>query len=365
MEGYRYYQGKQLRCGFTTGSAAAAATKAAMTAFFEEEILDEAVIDLPAGGTLTIQINTVRVRDGYTIASVIKDGGDDPDITHGLEIFSKISAREDNKVNIYGGIGVGTVTKPGLPMKVGMSSINPVPMKMIENEIRKILPRNAGVDVEIFVPEGEETAKRTLNPKLGVLGGISILGTTGIVKPMSEEAFKDSLAIELKMILAENPKKEVFFVFGNHGKKFIKEKFNADDEKILVISNFVGFMLDRACEYGVKKIFFAGDLGKFVKVAGGIFHTHSRMSDAKLEILTANALLAGEKRENLIKIMNSNTTDEAVNYITKKETFTILAEKAKEKCEEYVKRNGAEISVETLIFASGGRKLGQSKGWRF
>ena len=117
-----------------------------------------------------------------------------------------------------------TVTKPGLPMKVGMSSINPVPMKMIENEVRKELPAGKGVDVEIFVPEGEEIAKRTLNPKLGVLGGISILGTTGIVKPMSEEAFKDSLAIELKMLLAENPEKEVIFVFGNHGKKFMKEK---------------------------------------------------------------------------------------------------------------------------------------------
>ena len=364
MEGYRYYQGKQLRCGFTTGSAAAAATQAAMNAFFQEKIPDEAVIDLPAGGTLTIQINTVRVRDGYTIASVIKDGGDDPDITHGLEIFSKISLRKDNKVNIYGGIGVGTVTKPGLPMKVGMSSINPVPMKMIENEVRKILPAGKGVDVEIFVPDGEETAKRTLNPKLGVLGGISILGTTGIVKPMSEEAFKDSLAIELKMILAENPEKEVIFVFGNHGKRFVMDKFGIDEEKVLVISNFVGFMLDRACEYGVKKILFAGDLGKFVKVAGGIFHTHSRMSDAKLEILTANALLAGEERKNLLKILNSNTTEEAVNYIIKKETFTLLAEKAREKCQEYVKRNGSEIAVETLIFASGGRELGRSKGWK-
>ncbi|ACZ07877.1 cobalt-precorrin-6A synthase [Sebaldella termitidis] len=364
MEGYRYYQGKQLRCGFTTGSAAAAAAQAAMAAFFGERVPDEVIIDLPAGGTLKIEINTVRVREGYTIASVIKDGGDDPDITHGIEIFSKISIREDNKVNIYGGIGVGTVTKPGLPMKVGMSSINPVPMKMIENEVRKELPAGKGVDVEIFVPEGEEIAKRTLNPKLGVLGGISILGTTGIVKPMSEEAFKDSLAIELKMLLAENPEKEVIFVFGNHGKKFIKEKFDTDEGKILVISNFVGFMLDRACEYGVRKIFFAGDLGKFVKVAGGIFHTHSRMSDAKLEILTANALLAGEERKNLLKILNSNTTEEAVNYVTKKETFTLLAEKAKEKCQEYVRRNGAEISVETLIFASGGRELGRSKGWK-
>lgn len=361
MEGYRFYQGKQLRYGFTTGSAAAAAAKAAAIAFFEDEIEESVVIDLPIGGTLEIKINTVRIREDYALASVIKDGGDDPDITHGLEIFVKISEREDDKVSIYGGIGVGTVTKPGLPMKVGMSSINPVPLKMIEDEVRKVLPLNKGANVEVFVPEGEEIGKRTLNPKLGVIGGISILGTTGIVKPMSEEAFKDTLAIELRMLLANNPEKEVVFVFGNHGKKYIRDNLHIDETKILVISNFIGFMLDRACEYGVKKIFFVGDLGKFVKVSGGIFHTHSRVSDAKLEILTANALLMGESMENLKKIMNSNTTEEAINYITNRETFNLLAQKAKEKCEEYVRRNGAEIVVDTLIFASNGRELGRSK----
>lgn len=360
MGTHRFYQGKQLRYGFTTGSAAAAATKAAMLLFFENKTVDEVSIDLPLGGTLEIKINTTRKRDDYTLASVIKDGGDDPDITHGIEIFSKINLRDDEKINIYGGLGVGRVTKPGLPMKVGMSSINPVPLKMIEDEVRKILPQGKGVDVEIFVPEGEEIGKRTLNPKLGVIGGISILGTTGIVKPMSEEAFRDTLAIELRMTLANNPEKEVVFVFGNYGKKYVKEHFDIDESKVLVISNFVGFMLDKACEYGVKKIFFVGDLGKFVKVAGGIFHTHSRVSDAKLEILAANALLMGESIENLKKILSSNTTEEAVNYISQKETFNLIAKKAKQKCEEYIQRNGSEIEVNTLIFTSNGRELGKS-----
>ena len=363
MEGYRFYHGKKLRYGFTTGSAATAAAKAAMMIFFRNEVPDDVIIDLPVGSTLKIEINSARKREDYTLASVIKDGGDDPDITHGLEIFAKISLRDDDKVNIYGGIGVGIVTRMGLPTEVGKSSINPVPLKMIENEVRKILPENMGVDVEIFVPDGEEIAKRTLNSKLGVIGGISILGTTGIVKPMSEEAFKDSLAIELKMCLADNLDKEVVFVFGNYGKRFIDKNFVIDEEKVLVISNFVGFMLDKACEYGVKKIHFVGDLGKFVKVAGGIFHTHSRVSDAKLEILAANALLTGEKTENLLKIMNSNTTEEAVNYISNKETFLLLAEKAKIKCEEYVRRNGAEISVETLIFSAENRELARSKNF--
>lgn len=363
MEGYRFYHGKKLRYGFTTGSAATAAAKAAMIIFFNDEVPDDVIIDLPLGGTLVIEINSARKREDYTLASVIKDGGDDPDITHGVEIFAKISLRDDDKVNIFGGIGVGTVTKKGLPMEIGKSSINPVPLRMIETEVRKILPENKGVNVEIFIPEGEELAKRTLNPKLGVIGGLSILGTTGIVKPMSEEAFKDSLAIELKMYLADSSDNEIIFVFGNYGKRFVNNNFQVDEERVLVISNFVGFMLDKACEYGVKKIYFVGDLGKFVKVAGGIFHTHSRVSDAKLEILTANALLTGEKRGNLLKIMNSNTTEEAVNYVSNNETFFLLAKKAKLKCEEYMRRNGADIIVETLIFSSENRELARSENF--
>ena len=318
-------------------------------------------IKLPSGNPLTISVNSLEKRNDCTLASVIKDGGDDPDVTHGLEIYSKVSLRNDSKINIFGGTGVGKVTKKGLPVAPGNSAINPVPLKMIRETVEEILSEGFGADVEISVPKGEETAKKTLNAKLGIIGGISILGTTGIVKPMSEESWKSSLAIELKQSIAEYDSNEAVFLFGNRGKSYLEDNFTQRAGQGIIISNFVGYMFDKACEYQVRKVYFIGELGKFVKVAGGIFHTHSRVSDAKMEILTANALLVGESTENMKKIMASNTTEEATKYIEKTEVYSLLAEKAKQKCEEYCRRNGWDMEVETLIISAEKEVLGNSR----
>ena len=363
MDEYLYFRGKKLRYGYTTGSSATAATKAALMYLLDDSKHDipEVTIKLPSGNPLTISVNSLEKKENSVLASVIKDGGDDPDVTHGLEIYSKVSLRNDSKINIFGGIGVGKVTKKGLPIAPGNSAINPVPLKMIRETVEEMLPEGLGADVEIFVPKGEETAKKTLNAKLGIIGGISILGTTGIVKPMSEESWKASLAIELKMALENAGNGEVIFLFGNRGKQYLSDNFDDNTSQAIVISNFVGYMFDRACEFEAKKIYFIGELGKFVKVAGGIFHTHSRVSDAKMEILTANALLVGESTENMKKIMASNTTEEATKYIEKTEVYSLLAEKAKQKCEEYCRRNGWELKVETLIISAEKEVLGNSR----
>ncbi|MBF1333067.1 MAG: cobalamin biosynthesis protein CbiD [Leptotrichia sp.] len=363
MDEYLYFRGKKLRYGYTTGSSATAATKAALMYLLDDSKHDipEVTIKLPSGNSLTISVNSLEKKENSVLASVIKDGGDDPDVTHGLEIYSKVSLRNDSKINIFGGIGVGKVTKKGLPIAPGNSAINPVPLKMIRETVEEMLPEGLGADVEIFVPKGEETAKKTLNAKLGIIGGISILGTTGIVKPMSEESWKASLAIELKMALENAGNGEAIFLFGNRGKQYLSDNFDDNTSQAIVISNFVGYMFDRACEFEVKKIYFIGELGKFVKVAGGIFHTHSRVSDAKMEILTANALLVGESTENMKKIMASNTTEEATKYIEKTEVYNLLAEKAKQKCEEYCRRNGWELEVETLIISAEKEVLGNSR----
>lgn len=363
MDEYLYFHGKKLRYGYTTGSSATAATKAALMYLLDDSKHDipEVTIKLPSGNPLTISVNSLEKKENSILASVIKDGGDDPDVTHGLEIYSKVSLRNDSKINIFGGIGVGKVTKKGLPVAPGNSAINPVPLKMIRETVEEMLPEGLGADVEIFVPKGEETAKKTLNAKLGIIGGISILGTTGIVKPMSEESWKASLAIELKMALENAGNGEAIFLFGNRGKQYLSDNFDDNTSQAIVISNFVGYMFDRACEFEVKKIYFIGELGKFVKVAGGIFHTHSRVSDAKMEILTANALLVGESTENMKKIMASNTTEEATKYIEKTEVYNLLAEKAKQKCEEYCRRNGWELEVETLIISAEKEVLGNSR----
>ena len=363
MDEYLYFRGKKLRYGYTTGSSATAATKAALMYLLDDSKHDipEVTIKLPSGNPLTISVNSLEKKENSVLASVIKDGGDDPDVTHGLEIYSKVSLRNDSKINIFGGIGVGKVTKKGLPIAPGNSAINPVPLKMIRETVEEMLPEGFGADVEISVPKGEETAKKTLNAKLGIIGGISILGTTGIVKPMSEESWKASLAIELKMALENAGNGEVIFLFGNRGKQYLSDNFDDNTSQAIVISNFVGYMFDRACEFEAKKIYFIGELGKFVKVAGGIFHTHSRVSDAKMEILTANALLVGESTENMKKIMASNTTEEATKYIEKTEVYNLLAEKAKQKCEEYCRRNGWELEVETLIISAEKEVLGNSR----
>ena len=363
MDEYLYFRGKKLRYGYTTGSSATAATKAALMYLLDDSKHDipEVTIKLPSGNPLTISVNSLEKKENSVLASVIKDGGDDPDVTHGLEIFSKVTLRKDLKINIFGGIGVGKVTKKGLPVEPGNSAINPVPLKMIRETVEEMLPEGLGADVEISVPKGEETAKKTLNAKLGIIGGISILGTTGIVKPMSEESWKASLAIELKMALENAGNSEAIFLFGNRGKQYLSDNFDDNTSQAIVISNFVGYMFDRACEFEAKKIYFIGELGKFVKVAGGIFHTHSRVSDAKMEILTANALLVGESTENMKKIMASNTTEEATKYIEKTEVYNLLAEKAKQKCEEYCRRNGWELEVETLIISAEKEVLGNSR----
>ena len=363
MDEYLYFRGKKLKYGYTTGSSATAATKAALMYLLDDSKHDipEVTIKLPSGNSLTISVNSLEKKENSVLASVIKDGGDDPDVTHGLEIYSKVSLRNDSKINIFGGIGVGKVTKKGLPVAPGNSAINPVPLKMIRETVEEMLPEGLGADVEIFVPKGEETAKKTLNAKLGIIGGISILGTTGIVKPMSEESWKASLAIELKMVLENTGNGEAIFLFGNRGKQYLGDNFDDNTSQAIVISNFVGYMFDRACEFEAKKIYFIGELGKFVKVAGGIFHTHSRVSDAKMEILTANALLVGESTENMKKIMASNTTEEATKYIEKTEVYNLLAEKAKQKCEEYCRRNGWELEVETLIISAEKEILGNSR----
>lgn len=363
MDEYLYFRGKKLRYGYTTGSSATAATKAALMYLLDDSKHDipEVTIKLPSGNSLTISVNSLEKKENSVLASVIKDGGDDPDVTHGLEIYSKVSLRNDSKINIFGGIGVGKVTKKGLPIAPGNSAINPVPLKMIRETVEEMLPEGFGADVEISVPKGEETAKKTLNAKLGIIGGISILGTTGIVKPMSEESWKASLAIELKMALENAGNGEAIFLFGNRGKQYLSDNFDDNTSQAIVISNFVGYMFDRACEFEAKKIYFIGELGKFVKVAGGIFHTHSRVSDAKMEILTANALLVGESTENMKKIMASNTTEEATKYIEKTEVYNLLAEKAKQKCEEYCRRNGWELEVETLIISAEKEVLGNSR----
>lgn len=348
MKRYKLYNGKKLRYGYTTGTTAAAATKAAAIYIETGQSLDCVEIETPKGWTVSVPINYVkRVEGSKIIAEAVKDSGDDPDVTNRIEIKAVVEINEEETVNIVGGTGVGIITKKGLQIPVGSYAINPVPLQMIEKSFREVFKSPVGANICIEVPKGKEIARKTLNSKLGIVGGISIIGTTGIVEPMSETALVESLHLEIKSASKES--KKLVMVLGNYGENFTKV-YNEIKAPRIKISNFIGDCIDFAKAEGIEEILLIGHIGKLIKVAGGIFNTHSKVADGRMEILGANYMYFCENRDIFMKIMDSNTTDEAVEIIKSVESdfvFDKIAQKIKQKCEA---RAREEISVETILF---------------
>ena len=349
MESYVVINGKKYRKGYTTGSCAAAAAKAAVYMLFSGRLLDTVAIDTPAGVRLELPLVEKKSGKSSFSCAVVKDGGDDPDITTGLKIYACARLSPEPGIQVRAGEGIGIVTLPGLKVEVGKPAINPVPMRMILKEAGEVLPEGQGVEILFSVPGGEEVAKKTYNPRLGITGGISILGTTGIVEPMSEEAWKDSLALELNLMAAKGMKRAVY-TFGNYGENFALSKLEVPEEQVITTSNFVGFMLDKAVEKGFEEIVLVGHLGKLVKVAAGIFHTHSRVADARLEILTAYASLEGCPGEVLREIYECRTTDAAAAIINAQGltgVYDRLVSNVAKRCSEYT---FGKIRVGAVLF---------------
>lgn len=368
MEEYVYIDGKKYRRGYTTGSCAAAAAKASTYMIFANKKIENINIDTPKGIPLTLKVKNIELNDRCVICSIEKDGGDDIDATHRMDIFAKaeLISREYEEITVTGGIGIGIVTKKGLSVEVGKHAINPVPMKMIKSEISKVIGENnkllnkdKSLKITIFAPQGEEIAKKTFNPRLGIVGGISILGTTGIVEPMSEEGWKKSLSIELEMKKAQGMDK-IILVPGNHGEEFIREYLKIDMNNCVRMSNFVGYMLNEARRLGFKKILMAGHIGKFIKISAGIFNTHSKVCDARNEIMIANLALMGADLSLIEEINQCVTAEGAVEIIDKSnyiEIYNILCNKCKERVEEYLNE---DIQVEIYMFKMDKSLLGKS-----
>lgn len=337
MEEFVLINGKKFRKGFTTGSCAAAAAKAAVLMLRDNLTFESIDIDTPAGIRLSLVIKDGKIEKECAICGIVKDGGDDPDVTSGLVIYAKAQFNDSGKVYVTGGEGVGMVTLPGLKVAVGEYAINPIPMKMILEEVSKVMPQDKGVDIVITVPGGEEVAIKTYNPKLGILGGISILGTTGIVNPMSEDAWKDALSLEIEMAVAAK-RKTLVFAFGNIGEDFVINTLGIEEKNIIIISNFVGYMLQKAMENNIERILMAGHIGKLIKVAAGIFNTHSRVADARMETITAYSGLEGANQELLKRIYSCKTTDEAVGIIGENGlngVFERIVKEVSRRCREY------------------------------
>lgn len=364
MEEYVYIDGKKYKRGYTTGSCATAAAKAASYMLLTKFPVEVVNIDTPKGIPLNLKVENINIQDDYVECSIRKDGGDDIDATHNMHIYARAEFIDSKEIIITGGNGVGRVTKKGLGIEIGESAINKTPRNMINNEVRKVIGEDKGVKITIFAPEGELIAKKTFNPRLGIVGGISIIGTTGIVEPMSDEGWKKSLSIELEMKKAQGIDK-IILVPGNHGEMFIKETLGIDIKYIVRTSNFIGYMLKEAQRIGFKKILMAGHLGKYVKIAGGIFNTHSKVADARNEILLANLALMNAPFELIKKVNECLTTEEFIEIINSKEyegykeIYNILSNKCRERIDIYL--NDEEIDIEVMIFSMEKELLGQSE----
>lgn len=366
MKDYVVKQGKKLEIGYTTGTCAAVAAKASAQAVLSGEFEKSIRIEVPAGITFDIEINHEKLEQQIASCAVRKYSGDDPDVTDGMLIYAsveKIESRETDtlqsdeekqvRIIIEGGEGIGQVTRKGLSCEVGKAAINPIPRAMIEKAVLEEINRagyNGKLKVIIWAPEGRERAKKTFNERLGILGGISILGTSGVVEPMSEDALIETIKIEMNQ---HDRDKILFASPGNYGLDFAQSTFQLDMNQSVKYSNYIGEFLDHAVYLGFKKILLIGHVGKMIKLASGTMNTHSKVADSRQEIMVAHCALHGVEKEKLKKIMQAISVDEMHQIMMgtglDKEIYRSIAEKITFHL-NYRVRN--EIEVEFIGFSN-------------
>ncbi len=364
MEEYQFSQGKELRCGYTTGSCATAASKAAATMLLTGERVETVRIDTPKGIVLDLEPLDVEMTPDYVSCAIRKDSGDDPDDTNGVLVYARAERCAESGVQIEGGVGVGRVTKPGLACAVGGPAINPTPRKMITAEVGKAMAAAAydgGIKVTISIPAGVEIAKKTFNPRLGIIGGLSVLGTSGIVEPMSEKALIETMYVEIRAQKARGNKNLLVF-FGNYGEDFTRDEMKLDLEGHVTCSNFVGELLDYAVYCGFETLLLIGHSGKLVKVAQGVMNTHSKYADCRTELMALEAMLHGASAEVGKEIYGCLTTDEVTKILQREGLFEPVIDKVTEKIDFYMQhRVHGKIKTAALMFSNVYGILGKTK----
>lgn len=359
---------KKLRFGYTTGSCAAGAARGAARLLLGEDEISEVELMTPKGILLHLEILDRKRSENAASCAVRKDAGDDPDTTNGILVYAEVEKfliRSDmeDRIVIDGGIGVGRVTKPGLSQKVGEAAINPVPRAMILQAVEEIADQyhyEGGLKVTISVPEGEKIARKTFNPRLGIVGGISILGTSGIVEPMSEKALIDSIRVEMTQHAAMG-EQYMLVTPGNYGADYLREHMELPFEKNIKCSNYVGETIDMAVDMGVKGILFISHIGKFVKVAAGIMNTHSHSADARMEVLCSNAIRAGGDLACARSILQCNTTDEALRVLDENHILKETMKEITDRIQFYLDhRSYQQILLGAVIFSNEYGYLGQT-----
>ena len=344
-----------MRFGFTTGICAAAAAKA--SAIFDHcgEIVNTVCVKNLENHEFVLKV----LHENEKFFSVIKDSGDDKgDITNGIKIFARVEILDTNgEIFFENGGGVGVVTLPGLKVSVGEPAINPVPREIIRRAVREIIPKSS-MKITIKIPEGEKIALRTFNPRLGIIGGLSILGTTGFVKPTNEKALLDSLTLELSMIFALGFQ-EIYITFANSGEAALREIFLLDTRNVIQCGNYIGYVIDEAVRLGFKHLIICGHPGKLLKVAAGSFNTHSKIADGRLEALCTHLALVGAERELIQQIFNSNTTNEAIEIIEQANfnfVWDNIANIVSKKCHQ---RTSYKMKFDVFLINTNGEILGK------
>ena len=356
---------KKLRFGYTTGSCAAGAARGAAEMLLGQKKTDETDLMTPKGILLHLELHDVQIEENAVTCAVRKDAGDDPDTTNGILVYARVEkCPQMSGITIDGGKGVGRVTKAGLSQKVGEAAINPVPKAMILKAVEDAADRyhyEGGLKVTIFVPEGEKIAQKTFNPRLGIQGGISILGTSGIVEPMSEKALIESIHVEMKQHFSQG-ERYMIVTPGNYGADYLREHMDLPFEKNIKCSNYVGETIDMAVNMGVKGILFISHIGKFVKVAAGIMNTHSHSADGRMEVLCAAAIRSGAEISCAREILACNTTDEALYVLDKYHLLQRAMEDVTSHIQFYLDhRSYQQILLGAVIFSNEFGYLGQTE----
>jgi len=347
LEKYVSKGSKKLRCGFTTGTCAAAASAGAARMLLSGKVIENITVITPSGNSVTVGLTDIKKENDYVSCAVQKDSGDDPDVTDKILVYSTVSY-EKSGITVDGGEGVGRVTKKGLKQQIGEAAINPVPRKMIEEQLKTAASDysyDGGLKAVISVPMGIQIAKKTFNPRLGIEGGISILGTTGIVEPMSEQALIDTISVELDVRRAQN---EEFIIVtpGNYGQDFLRDNLGIAVDKCVKCSNFIGDTIDMCIEKGFKSMLLVGHIGKLSKLGCTIYNTHSRYADGRMEAFALCAALCGAEREVLENILGCITTDAALEILKKEGIFDETIKMLEKRIDRSLKLR-AKGSIET------------------
>lgn len=355
---------KKMRTGYTTGSCAAAAAKAAVCMLLSGEVIQQVRLMTPKGVELDLEVEQIQRRQHGVRCAVRKDSGDDPDVTNGIYVYAEVRKEPEPGIYLDGGEGIGRITKKGLEQPVGAAAINRVPRQMIREAVKEECVRaryDGGLSVMISIPEGRKIAERTFNPRLGIEGGISVLGTSGIVEPMSEKALTDTIFLEMKM-LKENGIDRCCVVPGNYGRDFLAEQLGVDTDQAVKCSNYIGETIDAAVNLEMRSLLLIGHIGKLIKVAAGVMNTHSRQADCRMEVLAAYAAAEGASAECVQAILSCITTTEALELLKEKGILSGVMERVMERIDFHLRhRAGGSLQVEAIVFSTEDGILGKTK----